>query len=54
MKRDRPKQAKLNPDIVRAIRENRHGKTYRQQASDFGVAWPTIRDVRQYRTWRRV
>ena len=47
-------QSKLNPDLVREIRTNRHGMTARAQASRYGVHYRTIEKVRHYETWRHV
>ena len=46
--------AKLNPDLVRAIRENRRGMTDKQQAEVYGVNPNTIFRVRHYAAWRHV
>ena len=47
-------QSKLNPDLVREIRINRHGMTARAQADRYGVHYRTIEKVRHYETWRHV
>ena len=46
--------AKLNPDVVRAIRENRSGWTARQWAEHLGLHPRTIEGVRAYRSWVHV
>ena len=47
-------QSKLNPELVREIRTNRHGMTARAQADRYGVHYRTIEKVRHYETWRHV
>jgi hypothetical protein len=46
--------AKLNPDLVRAIRENRRGMTDKQQSDLYDVHPNTIFRVRHYAAWRHV
>lgn len=46
--------AKLNPEIVKEIRENRKGLTDRQQAQLYGVTKSAIFKVRSYENWRHV
>jgi DNA-binding transcriptional regulator YiaG len=46
--------AKLDPDAVRAIRENRRGMTDQQQAEQYGVSPNTVFRVRHYEAWRHV
>ena len=45
--------AKLKPEQVRAIRMNRHGKTAKALAAEYGVHYRTIEKVRSYETWRK-
>ena len=48
------KHAKLTPDKVREIRQNRKGLTLKQTAEVYGVHWRTIEKVRSYETWTHV
>jgi hypothetical protein len=43
--------AKLDAAKVKAIRENRQGKTAKQLADEFGVHYRTIEKVRYMETW---
>jgi len=47
-------QAKLDADKVRAIRQNRHGKTAKCLAAEYGVHIRTIDKIRDHVTWRHV
>ena len=47
-------QAKLNPDVVREVRANRHGKTAKQLASELGVHYRTIEKINYGETWKHV
>jgi len=47
-------QAKLTPEKVTAIRENRHGKTRKQLAAEFGVHYRTIEKIHYGETWGNV
>ena len=47
-------QAKLDPDKVRAIRQNRHGYTAKQWASLLGLHIRTIEAVNARKTWVHV
>lgn len=55
---ERQHNARLTPDIVRALRAEHmayiRGRGYSALAKRYGVAWPTVRDVVTYRTWRHV
>lgn len=44
-------RTKLTESDVDAIRSSK-GKTYAQLAEQFGVSMATIRDVRQFKTWK--
>lgn len=46
--------ARLTPEKVRAIRENRHGKTAVQLAEEFGVHFRTVEKVRAFESWTHV
>ena len=46
--------AKMCPEKVRQIRENRRGETAKQMAERFGVHYRTIEKVRYYETWTHV
>jgi len=46
--------AKLNPEIVRQIRENRNGETHGATAKRFGVHYNTVMRIRHYEAWRHV
>lgn len=46
--------ARLTAEKVRAIRQNRNGKTARQLADIYGVHYRTIEKVRHYETWAHV
>lgn len=46
--------AKLNPDLVRAIRINRNGWTAKQWADKLGLHVRTIDKVRDRRSWEHV
>jgi DNA invertase Pin-like site-specific DNA recombinase len=46
--------AKLNPDIVREIRENRNGETHGATAKRYGVHYNTVMRIRHYEAWRHV
>lgn len=46
--------ARLTAETVRAIRQNRNGKTARQLADIYGVHYRTIEKVRHYETWAHV
>ena len=46
--------AKLTPEKVKLIRENRKGLTDSQQAKIFGVTKSAIFKVRTYENWRHV
>jgi hypothetical protein len=46
--------AKLTPDLVKAIRVNRHGKSDSVWAAELGVSRESVRDARQGRTWSHV
>lgn len=43
--------ARLTPEAVREIRENRQGLTAAQLAAQYGVHHRTIEKVRAYETW---
>jgi len=45
-------QAKLTEALARAIRENRHGKTRKQRASEFGIHPTTVKRIDLCITWR--
>jgi hypothetical protein len=47
-------QAKLNPELVRQIRANRHGWTAKQWASHLGLHIRTVDKVRDRRSWSHV
>ena len=47
-------QSKLNPELVREIRTNRHGMTAKAQAAKYGVHYRTIEKVRHFESWRHV
>jgi hypothetical protein len=47
-------QSKLNPELVREIRTNRHGMTAKAQAAKYGVHYRTIEKVRHFASWRHV
>ena len=47
-------QAKLNPDLVREIRANRHGWTAKQWAQKLGLHERTITGVRERTRWGHV
>jgi hypothetical protein len=46
--------AKLNPEIVREIRENRNGETHGATAKRFGVHYNTVMRIRHFEAWRHV
>lgn len=46
--------AKLNPDVVREIRTNRHGLTAKQWADKLDVHYRTIEKVRYGEGWGHV
>lgn len=46
--------AKLNPDLVREIRTNRHGLTAKQWADQLGLHVRTVDKVRDRRSWSHV
>jgi hypothetical protein len=46
--------AKLNPELVRQIRANRHGWTAKQWAQHLGLHQRTIDAVRDRRNWSHV
>ncbi len=46
--------AKLTAATVRAIRENRRGRSFNQLAAEFWVSLSTIKRVRWGLTWRHV
>ena len=46
--------AKLNEDAVRVIRQNRHGKTAKQLAAEYGVHQRTIDKIRDRRSWSHI
>jgi hypothetical protein len=46
--------AKLNPDRVRQIRENRYGWTTKRFAKEFGCHYRTIEKVQYFETWTHV
>lgn len=46
--------AKLNPDLVRTIRANRHGWTAKQWAAHLGLHKRTIDKVRDRESWSHV
>ena len=46
--------SKLCERSVRAIRANRNGWTFKQQAAIYGVHWRTIEKIRRYETWVHV
>lgn len=49
------KQGKLNPDIVREIREdNRQFRTKQEEADYYGVSRKLIRNIRSYKSWKEV
>jgi len=45
-------QAKLTEALARTIRENRHGKTRKQRAAEFGVHQTTVKRIDLFLTWR--
>jgi hypothetical protein len=47
-------QSKLNPELVREIRTNRHGMTAKAQAVKYGVHYRTIEKVRHFASWRHI
>lgn len=53
MKRKHPK-AKLETEQVRAIRQNRYGKSQRKLAQEYGVHINTIKRIALYMTWKHV
>ena len=46
--------ARLNDELVREIRRNRHGLTARQWAVRLGLHYRTIEKVRHRETWNHV
>lgn len=46
--------AKLTEEKVRAIRANRHGKTAKALAAEYGVHIRTIDQIRLYKSWTHV
>lgn len=44
--------AKLKPEQVSSIRQNRYGRTARQLADEYGVHFRTIEKIRAFETWR--
>jgi len=51
---ERRPNAKLCPDRVRQIRENRHGKSAKALAKMFGCHYRTIEKVQHFETWTHV
>lgn len=47
-------QSRLNADLVREIRRNRHGLTAKQWAEKLGLHVRTIDAVRTFKSWRHV
>ena len=47
-------QSKLDAEKVRAIRLNRHGKTAKDLAAEYGVHIRTIDKVRDRRSWAHI
>lgn len=46
--------AKINDDIVREIRTNRHGLTDKQQAEKYGVHHQLVYKIRKRERWSHV
>lgn len=46
--------ARLNPEIVKWIRQNPKGMTAKAQAEKLGVHYRTVEKVRQFESWRHV
>lgn len=47
-------QTKLNPEIVRAIRENRRGLTRKQLAAQYGVHYRTVEKIHYFESWTHI
>ena len=47
-------QARLTPALVRWIRKNPRGMTYKQMAAELGVHYRTVEKVAYYETWGHV